>query len=229
MGPIRRRVSEAAKTYASTGSGEPVTDRRNRVRTAYDELADTYDDRRADEPPEASLIEEFVDRLPADAHVLDAGCGGGEPITRRLASEVRVTGLDFSWTQVAMASDRLPETGFVQGDLTAHPFSSEGFDGVISAFAVIHVPWDEHAAVFEEFHRVLSPAGPLLVSVGSDDWAGSTDDWLGSGTEMHWSQPGPDRTRALLQDAGFTVEGTERVADTIGDEAGEKVFVWAHA
>jgi SAM-dependent methyltransferase len=192
-------------------------------------MADTYDDRRADEPPETPLLETFVDRLPADAHVLDAGCGGAEPITRRLASEVRVTGLDFSRAQVAMAIDRLPETGFVQGDLTALPFPGEGFDGVISAFAVIHVPWDEHATVFEEFHRVLRPSAPLLVSVGSDDWEGSTDDWLGSGTEMHWSQPGPDRTTALLQDAGFTVDGTDRVADTIGDEEGAKVFVWAQA
>jgi hypothetical protein len=57
---------------------------------------------------------------------------------------------------------------------------------------------------------------------------------------MHWSQPGPDRTTALLREAGFTVEDTYAVPDTLAedddvedldasDDVGEKVFVWATA
>ncbi|MFW6376683.1 MAG: class I SAM-dependent methyltransferase [archaeon] len=216
-----------------------MTDRRT-VRDAYDAIAETYDEQRDDDPPETALVDVFLDRLPAAPHVLDAGCGGGGPITRRLAAGATVAGLDFSRAQLDLAEDRLPETAFVQGDLTELPFRADAFDGLVSAYAVIHVPWDEHATVFEEFHRVLRPSAPLLVSVGSDDWEGSTDDWLGGGAEMHWSQPGPDRTAALLPEAGFTVEGAHAVADTLAedddvegveesDDVGEKVFVWATA
>ncbi|MFT4890126.1 MAG: SAM-dependent methyltransferase [Halobacteriales archaeon] len=222
-----------------------MTDR-ERVRDAYDEIAGTYDEQRDDDPPETALLDSVVDRLPDDPRVLDAGCGSGEPITRRLATRATVTGVDFSRSQLDLATDRLPGTAFVQGDLTALPFRTDAFDGLVSAYAVIHVPWEEHATVFEEFRRVLRPAAPLLVSVGSDDWEGSTDDWLGGGAEMHWSQPGPDRTAALLREAGFAVERTAAVADTLADDeaesnvdddddeddqddVGEKVFVWATA
>ena len=216
-----------------------MTDRET-VRDAYDAIAETYDEQRDDEPPETVLLDSFLDRLPADPRILDAGCGGGGPITGRLAARATVAGLDFSRSQLDLARGRLPETAFVQGDLTALPFRDDAFDGLVSAYAVIHVPWDEHATVFEEFHRVLRPSAPLLVSVGSDDWEGSTDDWLGGGAEMHWSQPGPDRTTGLLREAGFTVEDTYAVPDTLAedddvedldasDDVGEKVFVWATA
>lgn len=205
-----------------------MTDR-ERVRNAYDEIAETYDEQRDDDPPETPLLDTFLDGLPADPVVLDAGCGGGEPITRLLASRARVAGLDFSRSQLDLAADRLPETALFQGDLTALPFRADVFHGVVSAYAVIHVPWDDHRTVFEEFHRVLRPSSPLLVSVGSDDWEGSTDDWLGAGAEMHWSQPGPERTKGLLREAGFTVAETYGVADTLGDDEGEKVFVLATA
>jgi SAM-dependent methyltransferase len=216
-----------------------MTDRET-VRDAYDAIAETYDEQRDDEPPETVLLDAFLDRLPADPRVLDAGCGGGGPITCRLAARATVAGLDFSRSQLDLATGRLPETAFLQGDLTALPFRDGAFDGLVSAYAVIHVPWEEHATVFEEFHRVLRPSAPLLVSVGSDDWEGSTDDWLGGGAEMHWSQPGPDRTTALLREAGFTVEDAYAVPDTLAedddvedldasDDVGEKVFVWATA
>jgi SAM-dependent methyltransferase len=218
----------------------PVVTDREQVRNAYDEIAETYDAQRDDDPPEIGLLDSFLDRLPDDPRVLDAGCGSGEPVTRRLAAGATVAGLDFSGSQLDLAADRLPETAFVRGDLTALPFRADAFDGLVSAYAVIHVPRDEHGTVFEEFHRVLRPSAPLLVSVGSDDWEGSTDDWLGGGAEMHWSQPGPDRTAGLLRAAGFTVERTHAVADTLaddetesdpddGDDEGEKVFVWATA
>lgn len=224
---------------------------RERVRSAYDEIAETYDEQRDDDPPETALLDSFLARLPTDPRVLDAGCGSGEPITRRITAETTVAGLDFSRSQLELAAERLPETPFVHGDLTALPFRDDAFDGLVSAYAVIHVPWDEHGTVFGEFHRVLRPSAPLLVSVGSGDWEGSTEDWLGGGAEMHWSQPGPDRTTALLRTAGFTIEETHAVADTLadedgeepvdqtdattdeepdeGDDVGEKVFVWATA
>lgn len=225
-----------------------MTDR-EQVRDAYDEIAETYDDQRDDDPPETGVLDSFLDCLPDDPRVLDAGCGSGEPITDRLSRVATVAGLDFSRSQLELAAERLPRTPLVQGDLTALPFRDDAFDGLVSAYAVIHVPWEEHGTVFGEFHRVLRPSAPLLVSVGSDDWEGSTEDWLGGSAEMQWSQPGPDRTTTLLGSAGFTITETHAVADTLADEdeedpaeqpdartdegtdddVGEKVFVWATA
>jgi ubiquinone/menaquinone biosynthesis C-methylase UbiE len=205
-----------------------MVDRRD-VRDAYDDIAAEYETLRDDVPAELSMLDDLVDPLPSDARVLDAGCGSGVPAAAHVADRVAVTGLDFSERQLTLAADRVPGASLVRGDMTELPFADGTFDALYSLYAVIHVPRARHRACFAEFRRVLRTGAPVLVTVGTDDWAGSNDDWMGLGAEMHWEIPGLERTADLLEDVGFELEGHEVVADDVSEEEGVQAFVRARA
>jgi len=204
-------------------------ERRRAIRDGYDTIAAGYDRQRTSDPPEIALLERFADRLEPGVCVLDAGCGGGEPVGTLLAERFDLVGLDFSRAQLDLARDRLPESALVSGDLVSLPFADGSFDAICAAYAVIHVPREQHRDCFEEFRRVLRPGGLLLVTVGTADWTGTNDDWMGFGAAMHWSSPGPERTSELLSVVGFDVLWERHVGDGVSERDGEHVFVLARA
>lgn len=207
-----------------------MSGKRRAVRDAYDEIAPDYDAERRNAPaPEQAMVTELADDLPDDSHVLDAGCGAGNPITTTLMEHVQVTGLDFSASQLRIAADTAPAASFVQGDVTALPFASNVFDALVSMFTIIHVPWEEQLDSTQEFHRVCRASAPVLLTVGTEDWEGTDEDWMGFGAEMQWTMPGPERAVALLDEGGFTVQGQARYVDPIAEEDGEMVVIQARA
>lgn len=194
------------------------------VSEGYDDVAEAYDAGRS--PSEdVPFVESLAADLPAGARVLDAGCGGGRAVLETLADEYETVGLDVSATQLALASERAPSATLVRGDLTRLPFAADTFDALTALHSVIHVPREHHGDVFAEFARVCRPGGELLVTVGTGPWEGENDDWLDSGASMQWSFHGEERSRELLEDAGFTVTESSVVDDELGDDGGEWAFL----
>lgn len=149
-------------------------------------------------------VEAFAAQLPTHGRVLDAGSGTGVPISRRLVElGFEVVGIDFSKTMVALARENVPAATFRLMDMTALDFPPESFDGVISTYAIIHVPRELHVSVFRSFHSILKPRGVMLSSVASWAWEEFAD-YLG--VEMFWSHFGPDKTKTLITEAGFDIE-----------------------
>lgn len=178
---------------------------RNRIRRGYDELAGTYAERQSYGDRALAVIEGFLDSLGDRARVLDAGCGHGEPVLRRVGDGTAVVGLDLSREQLRLATRAVPGARLVQGDMTALPFREGAFDAVVAYRSVIHVPISERPAVFEGFARVLAPGGRVLLSEAPEGFERTTDDWLDSGVEMRWEMAGVERTREGLHDAGLAV------------------------
>jgi len=191
-------------------------DQRDVVRSGYDEIASTYAERRTGDGRERELVETLAADLDNGSLVLDAGCGAGTPATAVLAETHDVVGVDISAEQLHLAEDTVGGVTLAQGDLAALPFASDTFDAIASYHAVIHVPKDEHASVFEEFHRVLEPGGRLLAALGDDPWEGTNDDWRDTGKSMAWSFHGRERNRDLLTEAGFEIDAVEPVEDELG-------------
>src|SRR6266511_6300784 len=72
---------------------DPGVDYTDLVRRGYDRCAVTFAAaRREGNPAELTLL---TSRLGKGASVLDLGCGSGVPVTRALAEQFRVTGVDF--------------------------------------------------------------------------------------------------------------------------------------
>lgn len=102
--------------------------------------------------------------LPANASILEVGCGDGS-FTRHLAQySSRVTALDISAAQIERNVRAHPEIKFLQHDVARPlPFAQDTFD-VIWCSEVLEHLFDPGFAL-REMQRVLAPGGRLLVTV----------------------------------------------------------------
>jgi ubiquinone/menaquinone biosynthesis C-methylase UbiE len=184
------------------------------VREGYDRVARAYLDARPGDGPDVDLLRHVAERIPATGRVLDGGCGAGYPVMEALSREgLALIGLDLSAGQLGLARTRDPGFVLVQGDLGRLPFADATFDGVVSYYAIIHVPRADHPKVFRELFRVIRAGGVALVCLGWKDKPedADPDSWLG--VPMYWSHFDADTNRELLARAGFVVEWSRQVPD----------------
>lgn len=155
------------------------------VLEGYDDVATVYADERSPSEPERDALSSFLDGLSPDSRVLDAGCGGGDPVLRQLTSRPQqAIGLDFSAEQLEIAASSAPKAELLRGDMTRIPVTDGCLDAVLAYHSLIHIPSDDHQTVIDEFARVVRPGGQLLVSGGPGEWEGTNPDWLDAGAEM---------------------------------------------
>lgn len=202
------------------------------VRDGYDTVADEYLAART-AGGDLALLPELTSRVDVGDAVLDAGCGAGDPVTTRLVSAATdVVGLDLSVAQLRLARSRVPSASLVQADLSVLPFRDGAFRGLVSYYAVIHVPRNDHRAAFREFARVLRPGGVALLCLGAGDVPEDHDpeSWLG--VPMFWSHFDAETNLRMLREAGLDVKRHELVPDPMGH--GHHLFAlvarpWEHA
>lgn len=188
------------------------------VRRGYDELAGTYAARRSEDEREIAVLDEFLGSLSEPQRALDAGCGHGLPVLRRMSEETTAIGVDFSREQLQLATETVPIGSLVQGDMTMLPFQDDVFDVVTAYNSVIHVPLTDHQAVIDEFARVLTSDGRLLLSEAPEEFERTSADWLDSGVEMRWSMAGADVTRDQLHSAGFRITNEWEAPDSTPED-----------
>ncbi|MFC4990230.1 class I SAM-dependent methyltransferase [Saliphagus infecundisoli] len=193
----------------------------NGVRRAYDEIAEEYADQRSADGPGTVVLEEFLESSDPD-RLLDAGCGQGSPVLARLTDSADAVGLDVSRGQLGLAAERVPDAALVQGGMADLPFDDGAFDAIVAYWSLIHVPMADHPTVLSEFARVLRPGGRLLVCEGTDEWEGENPDWLDTGVGMAWAIAGREATEDQLRSAGFVVETSWGVPETLEDEVIEE-------
>ena len=106
-----------------------------------------------------------------------------------------------------LAKNRVPEATFEVGDMTALEFEDGSFDGIVSTYAVFHIPRTKHRRLFSDFHRMLKSGGILLFSIGvQPEGTDGVWDWeVGDVVPMFWSYYGPEKTVELLKSAGFDI------------------------
>lgn len=190
---------------------EPRDGADQRVSNAYDRSAERWRATRPTElyPVVSRLLDAALDGVPANARVLDIGCGAGVPLTRALATRgLHVTGLDFSARLLEIARAEVPAATFILGDVrTVAPRGiGDNYDLIVAWDSVFHVPRANHAAVFARFASWLRPGGRLLLSLGGSAWEG-TSEMLGE--TFFYSGFDPDESLRLLETAGFTIVHSE--------------------
>ena len=144
------------------------------VAAGYDHAAERYAALEAPEAPwpRAERLNNLLVRLPAGAHVLDAGCGNGIPALQLISERHRATGVEISKTQAALARRNAPEARVIHSSLADVAFAAGTFSA-ITAFSVIdHVPRDRHGELFRRFAEWLRPGGYLLFTVEPYDEPG---------------------------------------------------------
>ncbi len=187
------------------------------VADGYDAIADRLAAARGDGSTVAPWLQRLSERLPAEARILDLGCGSGVPHTAVLAQRFPVIGVDISSRQLALAGNRVPNAQFVLGDMASIDFRSASFDAVTAVYSIIHVPRDEQPALLAAVRRWLKPSGYAFLVLGANDTpAGYEADWFGA--PMLWSHFNAERSLAMLHGAGFHVLLHDLVADPLNPE-----------
>ncbi len=168
----------------------------------------------------------LLNGLPAGAEVLDLGCGAGVPTTRQLARRFRVTGVDISARQIALARQDVPEAQFIQADITQLDFPPATFDAVSAFYSIIHVPRQEQSKLLRDIASWLRPGGLLVATMGAGSMKADYDeDFLGA--PMYWSSFDSETNRRLVVEAGLhVISAREETAEEFGNPV---TFLWVVA
>jgi SAM-dependent methyltransferase len=106
----------------------------------------------------------FLDALPHDTPILDAGCGLARWVIYLRRHGYRVLGADCAHGALKQARDECGELPLFTADTTCLPISDGALGGVISLGVVEHVQGGPVPSL-RELARVLRPGGVALVSV----------------------------------------------------------------
>ena len=151
------------------------------------------------------LLAKFISRIPLGGQVLDAGCGNGS-YSRYLNDKFKVIGVDISEKQIDLARQNAPKAKFICEDMTKINFPDKCFDGILSYYAIIHIPREEHYDLLSNFYRMLKFNGVVLLTFHiNDDPESYEKDFFDEGTMMYWSGFDKKTNLNLLQKIVFKI------------------------
>ena len=203
----------------------PGMDYKKTDREGYNHIAERYLAERTRDSQDVRLLDELMERLPASAKVLDAGCGAGVPISQMLSERFQLTGVDFSEAQIELARKNVPNGEFICQDMTDLDFAENTFDGIASYYAIIHIPREEHQSLLRNFQRMLKPGGFALLCLGAEHLIDDIDEnYLG--TRMYWSHYDAGTYLEMLRDCGFSIVWSKFVSEESCEGVGH-LFVLA--
>ena len=116
-----------------------------------------------------SLYQRFLPLLPANAHILDAGCGSGRDSKHFINNGFSVTAMDASKALAESASALIDQ--HVHECLFQDFQSEKQFDAIWACASLLHVPSRELPDLFSHLASQLKPKGLFYCSFkyGNDD------------------------------------------------------------
>ncbi|CAL9612772.1 class I SAM-dependent DNA methyltransferase [Streptomyces sp. enrichment culture] len=183
------------------------------TRTSYDTVATSYADQvrnLLDETPEErAVLARFADLVSSrgGGSVADVGCGPGRITAHLRQLGMDAFGIDLSPGMIKVARRDHPGLRFELGSMTDLDLGDGSMAGLVAWYSLIHIPDKEIGTVFQHFHRVLQPGGPLLLSfhVGSESSI-KTEGYGGHPMKVHVHRRQHSHMTAWLNEAGFTVD-----------------------
>ena len=187
----------------------------------YDAVAARYAGRFLHEldtkPFDRDLLTRFAAVLTADrrAHgtgvVCDLGCGPGHVGAFLAEQGASVVGIDYSRGMVTQARIHCPTMPVGQGDMAALGLLNGSLAGIVSFYALIHIPRAQVPGVLRELHRVLTVGGTLLVAVHGGEGSLHATQMLEQPANLDATLFSLSELTGLLEAAGFViVEAHER-------------------
>lgn len=154
-------------------------------------------------------------RLAGSEQVLDVGCGiGGAARYVAASTGCRVTGIDLTPEYIETARELSGRTGlddrtkFEVGSALRMPFADVSFDAAITLHVAMNIK--DRAGLYRETARVLKRGAVLCiydVMQGPNEGLTFPVPWAETSASSHLTTP--LEMRALLADAGFSVEEIE--------------------
>ena len=156
--------------------------------------------RRHRRPP---LLVKWLQCLPADARLLDLGCGGGQDAGDLAQRGYRVVGLDRTRALLSAGRRRYRALPLVCADLRDLPFQTMSFDGLWAAASLIHLPKPDARRILTDLCRLVRPGGLFAATVTHGVKSRLvTDGWLPGRYIARWRKE--EFARAARR-AGWTI------------------------
>jgi SAM-dependent methyltransferase len=170
----------------------------------YDRIAEWFDNNRSKSGPLAEMP--FLEAIAADVapegHVLDLGCGSGEPIAAWFIERgFRVTGIDGSAAMIALCRARFPGMNWVIRDMRRIKLDRV-FQVVVAWDSFFHLSPDEQPDMFAVFAAHTAPGGMLLFTTGP---GAGTAHGVMNGLDFTYGSLSADDYKSLLTANGFTL------------------------
>lgn len=135
----------------------------------YDENAKEFFDGTVDADMTSNYTE-FLNELPDNAYILDAGCGSGRDTLMFKSMGYNVTAIDGSIEMCKLASEHCGQE-VLHMQFQDMDFNQE-FDGIWASASLLHVPSIELASVLINLKNALKEEGVLHASFKFGDFEG---------------------------------------------------------
>lgn len=182
-----------------------IKNKKRIVEEGYAKIAEKYNLKRVKSTRSLKLLETIVKKMPKKGKVLDVGCGAGYPVSQFFVKRgYGVTGIDLSNEMIKIAKKNVPEGNFIKQDMLKMNFPENTFNIIVSFFAIIHVPREQHQKILKKMYKLLKKQGILFISMGIEDLETDiNNNWLG--TKMYWSNFDKETNLKLVKKAGFKI------------------------
>jgi ubiquinone/menaquinone biosynthesis C-methylase UbiE len=168
---------------------------------------------------ESKLLSKLANFLPKNGKILDLGSGTGIPYDYYFANKgFNVTGIDISKKHVELAKKNVPNAEFVKGDFSKLSLKKESFNGIVSFYAIFHVPRTEHKDILKKIHALLQKDGYILITLGFDEMKMTVSEFVDS--KMVWSSYSAEKNKKLVEQCGFKIILTEE------EHQGNEHHIW---
>ena len=159
-----------------------------------------WSQRRHRRPP---LLVEWLQYLPADARLLDLGCGGGQDAGDLAQRGYRVVGLDRTRVLLSAGRRRYCSLPLVRADLRELPFQAMSFNGLWAAASLIHLPKPDARRILTDLYRLVRPGGLFAATMTHGLKSRRvTDGWLPGRYVARWRK---DELARAVRRAGWTI------------------------
>lgn len=184
----------------------------------YARHAEAFDRIRGKNGFERIWMDRLVAPLHAGAHVLDIGCGSGEPIAADLIGRgFVVTGLDVSEPLIRLCRERFPGHDFHIGDMRELSLGRT-FDAIVAWHSFFHLTPEAQRAMFPRFASHAASGCSLMFTSGP---AAGVAIGEFEGEPLYHASLDPEEYRSLLSENGFVV-----LQHVIEDSACGGATVW---
>jgi ubiquinone/menaquinone biosynthesis C-methylase UbiE len=150
------------------------------AREVFDSLGKDYETAFAGFTARRDEVDWLASELPANARVLDVGCGTGRPVAEVLAAAGhQVTGYDVSPTMIELARAQVPGATFGVADLRVLDQPASSWDAVVACYSLLQLTRAEIDAALAKFAEWLAPGGIFLMATVPVDVEGFDVEFMG--------------------------------------------------
>lgn len=172
----------------------------DRIAEHYERHAHAFDAARRKNFIEKGWLDRFLLAVPRGGHILDLGCGAGEPVGRYMVDKgYYLTGVDVSAKMIMLSRTRFPRHVWLNTDMRS-AVMARTFEGILAWDSLFHLHHDDQAAMIEKMTRWLESGGALLFNSGPARGEASGYQF---GEDVYHASLAPFEYRALFEELGL--------------------------